>query len=55
MINFRFKKSRKKRSVVQKNSTSYNEKFNTAKLNLELIQQEDNFSIPTRELLEGLR
>ena len=40
-------------TTSEKSGTSYLRKFMTAKLNLEILQQEKKFSVPTRELINS--
>ncbi len=42
----------KKRESFKKIDSTYTKKFMTARLNLELIQQEDKFSLPTKAMIE---
>lgn len=53
MINLLNFKPRKREKITPiKVDSSYNKKFMTARLNLELIQQEEKFSTPTKELID---
>lgn len=51
MINLLNIKPRKSAKAIKVDS-SYTKKFMTARLNLELIQQEDKFSSPTKIMIE---